>query len=86
MDGIEHKIKSVYRELLMEETEKIIENELLKFKKELVNSANEIISKILSHVLISQNEDPIYLKTIIQIQLANVLIQNQKEKRKNEKI
>jgi hypothetical protein len=71
---IEKQIILAYEDDLIKKANTLIEQRVEMFRDELIVKSNEIISVILNNVLITQNQDPVSLRTVIQIQLANILI------------
>jgi len=53
---------------------KVIESQVDEFREKLIFESKSIISKIVENILVTQNDSPHDLSTVIQIRMANVII------------
>lgn len=53
---------------------KMIERQVDEFREKLIFESKSIISKTVEHILVTQNDSPLDLSTVIQIRMANLII------------
>ena len=53
---------------------KVIESQVDEFREKLIFESKSIISKIVENILVTQNDSPHDLSTVIQIRMANLII------------
>ena len=74
MTNLEKGMKDYIRDELEKISNKMIERQVDEFREKLIFESKSIISKIVENILVTQNDSPHDLSTVIQIRMANVII------------
>jgi len=74
MINLEKGMKDYIRVELEKISNKMIERQVDEFREKLIFESKSIISKIVENILVTQNDSPHDLSTVIQIRMANLII------------
>ena len=74
MMNLEKGMKEYIKVELEKISNKMIESQVDEFREKLIFESKSIISKIVENILVTQNDSPHDLSTVIQIRMANVII------------
>ena len=74
MINLEKRMKDYIGVELEKISNKMIESQVDEFREKLIFESKSIISKIVENILVTQNDSPHDLSTVIQIRMANVII------------
>ena len=74
MTNLEKGMKDYIRVELEKISNKMIERQVDEFREKLIFESKSIISKIVENILVTQNDSPHDLSTVIQIRMANLII------------
>lgn len=74
MIDLEKRMKEYIKIELEKISNKMIERQVDEFREKLIFESKSIISKIVENILVTQNDSPLDLSTVIQIRMANLII------------
>ena len=74
MNLLEQNIKKIITDEINKFTEEIIEEKIKEVRKRIADKSSEVVSKITEYVLVNSFDDPVSLRTVVQIELNKVVI------------
>jgi predicted ribosome-associated RNA-binding protein Tma20 len=71
---LEKKVKDIIVEEMNNYANEIINEKIIEVQREMAEKSQEIISKVTHYLLVNSFDDPVSLKTIVQIELNKIVI------------